>query len=93
MKLYFKPILLTGRDVGGEGSGDEGGGLFSRRAVNLLDSSDVSPLEINDAFSMDLQSVDLPVADGTDDVPSPEFAPVIEVEPIIDFVAPTEAGE
>ena len=93
MKLYFKPILLAG-EGGGQGSGQGGGGIpFGRRVVNPFINSEKSPLEINDAFSMDLQSVDLPIADGTEDVASPEFAPVIEVEPIVDFAAPTEAGE
>ncbi len=91
MKLYFKPILLANGDWSGESSGE---GEFRRRRViaNPFINSDASPLEINSGSGLDLQSIDLPVSDGAEAVPSPEFAPVIEMKPIIDFVAPSDSG-
>ena len=90
MKLYFKPILLASGDWSAEGSGE--GEFRRRRIANPFASSDISPLEINSVGNSGLQSVELPVSDGLDDVSAPEVAPAIELEPIIDIFAPIDLG-
>ena len=80
MKMYFKPILLSG-GWEGDSSGQEGGGDFDTRSFNPFVKSETVNIEKIVTFELkeDVQSVD--------EVLSPEPAApavdeVIELDPI-----------